>query len=239
MNAATLMHNEVSPEMAELLRAGAADHLGIICRPGQVQKHFHILRDAERLGYLRWLDITRPWITDAGRRAIGAPSQAEADRAKLILLCAGARKPLTPAKRFDPRTDFDYRSYKSMGWICTLVVRQPDPRLGPRTVRVGRSLTSTPQFLGARNSVIQPESDDRFVLTLVPSWMTRPIKRGADVDPPIFSPYPFPLDETDPAFTDDERAAWDRLRQVCMSVNSRIRNAGRREPQKYRFGENA
>lgn len=218
---------ELSDEMVELLRAGAADHLGIVCRPGQVEKNWAVLREAERLGYLRFLDMTQPWITDAGRAAIGAPSQAEAARAKLVEICS--RRPrLIPDKRRDPRTDFDYRSYRAMNYVCTLVVKQPDHRENPLTVRVGRTLTSDPQFLGPNNSIVQPESDPRFLLAVMPDWL---LKR-AD-----FSTYPMPLDENE--WSESDRATWDRLRMVCYSINARIRTAGRRQPQKYRFGESA
>lgn len=235
--AATIAHVDLTPEMAEILRAGAADHLGICCRPSQVRTNWLALRDCERAGYLRFLNMEQPWITDAGRRAIGAPTQIEADRAKLALLCANARKPLIPAKRHDPRTDFDYRSYKKM--VCTLVIRQPDSRINPATVRVGRTLTSDPQFLGGGNSIIQPESSGRFVVAVVPEWMTRFRWKDGVPQPAIFTAYPPALDEIDPAFSDAERETWTRLRQVCHSINSRIRNSGRKQREKLRFGESA
>jgi hypothetical protein len=229
-DSATLIRNDVSPEVATLLRAGAAEHLGIVCRPDQIEKNWKALTEAKRLGYVRFPDIFHPMITDDGRIAIGAPSQAEVDRAKLILLCARARKPLVPAKRDDPRTDFDYRSYKACGYACTLLVKQPDARENPETLRVGRTLMSEPRFLGPRNSIVQPESEGRFVLAVMPEWL---IKRAE------LSTYPFPIDRTDPAFTDDECLIWERLRNVCVAVNSRIRNAGKSGPVKYRFGESA
>lgn len=236
--AATRMDPCVTPEMAELLRAGTTDQLGLICRPGQVQKNYPALRAAEKLGYLRFLDVYRPWITPEGRAAIGAPTEAAADRARAMLLLATVRKPLVPAKRDDPRSDFDYRSYKSMGYVCTLVIRQPDPRDDPKTVRVGRSLTSEPQYLGPRNAILQPESEGRFVLALVPGWMVRPINQSQlSCRLPAFSSCPMPLDESDESFTDEERELWERLRRICSSINSRIRNANRRQPDKLRFGE--
>ena len=141
-SAAARLDPDLTPEMAELLRAGAADGLGIVCPPSQIQRHYPALRAAERLGYLRWLGI-RPWITPEGRAAIGAPTEREADHARNVAMLAEFRRRqrLTPEKRDDPRTDFDYRSYKTCGYVCTLVVRQPDPRDDPKTVRVGRSLT--------------------------------------------------------------------------------------------------
>lgn len=229
---------DLSPEAVELLRRGAEHSFGLCCRPGEIRKSYPFLRQAERLGYVRFLDLERPFITEAGRAAIGAPSEAEADYAKLVLLCGAARKPLVPAKRDDPRTDFDYRSWKAMRWVCTLVVRQPDTRFSPRTVRVGKTLSSDPQFLGGGNSNIQPESDERFVLTLVPEWMTRPMKKtGGVIAPAIFSTYPLALDDGDPNFTDEQRATWLRLREVCISINSRIRNANRAKRQNLAFGQ--
>lgn len=227
-NSATLTRQDVSPEVAELLRAGAADHLGFVCSPGQVQKNWAAIREAERAGYLRFLTMERPWITPAGRAAIGAPTEAQVDRAKLVAMCK--RKPLKPKKKADPRTDFDYRSYRTMGYACTLVVKQVDRREDPPSVRVGRTLTSDPQFLGPNNSIVQPESEGRFVLCVMPDWL---IKRAG------LSTYPLPLDDADPDFTDEERATWARLRLVCQSVNSRIRTAGRRLTETFRYGENA
>lgn len=216
------------PEAVDLLRAGAADKLGFCCTAGQVRKNFAHLKDAERAGYLRFIG-ENPWITDEGRRAIGAPSQAEADRARLLELC-GARKRLQPERRDDPRTDFDYRSYRANKFACTLLVKQPDPREKQPTLRVGRSLRDDPQYLGSRNSIIQPESEGRFVLTIMPDFI---IRRA------MLPTYPLPLDETDPEFTDEERETWLRLRHVCIAINSRIQNANRRKPERYRFGESA
>jgi hypothetical protein len=227
-SSATLTRQDVSPEVAELLRAGAADHLGFVCSPGQVQKNWAAIRDAERAGWVRFLTMERPWITPAGRAAIGAPTEAQVDRAKLLEMCK--RRPLKPKKKADPRTDFDYRSYRNMGYACTLVVKQPDRREDPPSVRVGRSLTSDPQFLGPNNSIVQPESEGRFVLAVMPDWL---IKRAG------LSTYPLPLDDDDPQFMDDERATWLRLRLVCQSINSRIRTAGRRLTERFRYGENA
>lgn len=237
MPSPALTRNDVSPEMAELLRAGVADHLGFVCLPGQVVKNYPVLREAEQLGYVRFIN-NLPWITDEGRAAIGEPSQAKADRAKFIEMCS-RRKRLVPDKLHDVRTDFDYRAWKAMDWRCTLVFRQPDSRPAYRTTRVGRTVHGDPQFLGDRNSQIQPESTRRFVLTVVPGWMTRARWKGGVYIAPIFSTYPAPIDEIDPEFSDAERATWDRLRQVCITINSRIRNAGRKRPEKFRYGESA
>jgi hypothetical protein len=218
---------DLTPEMVELLRAGAADGAGLCCRPGQVVKNFAALHECERFDLIRFLDIERPWITPAGRAAIGAPTESQANRAWLMNNYGPGSKPrLVPEKRNDPRTDFDYRSYKACGYVCTLLVKQPDARENPLTVRVGRTLRSDPQFLGPNNSIVQPESDARFLLTVMPSWL---LKRAG------FSTYPMPLDETE--WSAEDCATWNRLRQVCMSINSRIRNAGRRAQEKRRFGE--
>jgi hypothetical protein len=230
MTASLTLDHDLSPETVELLRRGVTEGHGLVCRPGEVRKLFPLLREAERLDYLRFLDVERPWITPAGRAAIGAPTEAEADHAKLVLLCGGARKPLVPAKRDDPRTDFDYRSYRSIGYVCVLVVKQADHRENPTTLRVGRTLSSEPQFLGPKNSILLPESEGRFSLALMPAWL---VKRAG------LSTYPLHLDEDDPAWTEQERETWSRLRQVCYSVNSRIRNSNRRPKQNLRFGETA
>ncbi len=234
---------ELSPELVELLKAGAEHKYGRCCLPGHVQKNFAALREGERLGFVRFLqgNIRNPWITEAGRAAIGALPEGEKQRAELRQVCAdyAKRKALAPPKRDDPRTDFDYRSWKTMGWRCTLVFRQHDDRDVKRSVRVGRMPNSEPQYLGPRNSNIQPESTERFVLTLVPDWMTRPIKKFGEFKPAPFTTYPLPLDETDPAFTAEDRATWDRLSGVCFSINSRIRRAGSRQHERLTFGEYA
>jgi hypothetical protein len=233
---------ELSPELVELLWAGADHKLGFCCMPGQVKKNWALLHEAERLGYIRFVGgITGPWITKAGRAAIGAPTEAEQSRAQLLQISADyvKWKKLHPVKRDDPRTDFDYRSWKTMNWRCTLVFRQKDDRAVKQTVRVGRMSTSEPQFLGPRNSIIQPESTERFVLTLVPDWMTRPIKKFGDNKPAPFTTYPLPLDETDPAFTAEDRETWARLSRVCFSINSRIRRAGVNRRERGAFGEYA
>lgn len=228
---ATLTRIDMSPEMAELLRAGAADQLGLCCSPGRVEKNYAALRECERRGYLRWINIEKPWITPAGRAAIGAPTEAEADRARRIAVFGAVKRlPLQPAKRDDPRTDFDYRSFQNMGWVCVLVIKQPDYRQNAVTLRVGKTLSSPPQFLGPRNSIVQPESEGRFALAIVPKWLSGVAG---------FSSYPMPLDESDPEWTDDERATWDRLRSACFCINARIRSAGRKQREKLRFGENA
>lgn len=228
------LDTDLSPELVALLWAGADHKFGFCCMPGQVQKNFPLIRQGERLGFVRFVGM-QPWITEAGRAAIGAPPEGEKQRAEFRQMCAdfAKRKPLDPVKRDDPRTDFDYRSWKTMGWRCTLVFRQEDSRAVKKTVRVGRMPNSDPQFLGPRNSNIQPESTARFVLTLVPDWMTRPIRKDGEFKPAPFTTYPLPLDETDPAFTDAEREAWSRLSGVCFSINSRIRRAGVRSSDRH------
>ncbi|MET4197247.1 hypothetical protein ABIB96_001235 [Bradyrhizobium sp. LA3.X] len=221
---------DLGPEVLELLRAGAAHDNGICCRPGQVQKLWPVIREAERAGYVRLLDVEKPWVTDAGRKAIGAPSQTEADYARLRKLCRRRRKPL-PRPADDPRTDFDYRSYRSLNYVCVLLVKQQDDRYAPSTIRVGRTLTSDPQFLGPKNSIILPESEGRFVLALMPHWL---------ISKAMLPSYPLALDDTDSAWSDDERALYDRLRNVCISVNTRIRRGGSRQPAPHlHFGEYA
>lgn len=219
----------LAPEMVDMLRAGAAHDLGIVCRPGQVRKLWPLIREAERAGYVRLLDAEKPWLTDAGRKAIGAPSQSEADYARLVKLCS-RRKPLQPRPADDPRTDFDYRSYRSMGYACVLAVKQTDARENPSSVRVGQSLKSDPQFLGPRNSILLQESEGPFVLALMPKWL---------ITKTMLPTHPGALSEAEP-WTDDERALWDRLRDICLSVNTRIRRGGARQPTgKLNYGEYA
>lgn len=220
---------DLAPEMVDLLRVGAAHDNGICCRPGQVQKLWPLIREAERAGYIRLLSVEQPWLTDAGRAAIGAPCQTDADYARLSKLCKRRRKPL-PRPADDPRTDFDYRSYRSLGYVCVLLVKQQDDRYQPSTVRVGVTLTSDPQFLGPKNSIVLPESEGRFVLALMPQWL---------IMKAMLSSYPLALSE-DEDWSDEERALYDRLRNVCISINVRIRRGGSRSPApKLQYGEYA
>lgn len=223
--------DQLTPEMAELLRAGADHPLGIVCIPGRVQKHWPVLTAAERLGYLRFITLEEPWITEAGRAAIGAPSEMEADRRRRVEMLTNLykRKPLVPKKRRDPRTEFDYRSYKSMGYVGVLAVQLPDDRDDPRTVKVTRPGSAEHHYFGSNNSIIQPESEGRIVLAVMPDWLQ---KRWG------FLTYPLALPD-DGDFSEAEIATWQHLTRVCISINSRIRFAGRRAPEKYRFGESS
>lgn len=228
---APLAHDtDLSPEAVELLRRGAAHSFGLCCRPGEIRKSYPFLRQAERLGYVRFLDLERPFITEAGRAAIGAPTEAEADYAKLVLLCAGARKrkPLTPTKRDDPRTDFDYRSYKQMGYGCVLAVKAPDDRVNPQSVKIVVPGSSKPEGLGPKNSIIQPESEGKFVVACIPLWLQRKLKLPTGN---------LPLPDHETHWTSEDRETWERLRNVCFSINSRIRNANRAKRQNLAFGQ--
>lgn len=217
-SAATISQDELSAELVELLHRGAADHYGLICRPGEVQKNYKHLRIAERLGYLRFIDVTRPWITEEGRAAIGAPTEMQVDHARLVEVCKQIKpKRPAPKKQKDSRTDFDYRSYKTMNQVCIIAVKLHDDRLNPNTIKIGRIGFNEPHFLGPRNSIIMPESEGRFVLALIPHWLQERTKLPT---------WGFPLPEND-QWTDAERATWDRLSQICRTINSRIRNADR------------
>lgn len=223
--------DHLTPEMAALLWRGARDNFGYICRPGEVREFWPTLSAAERLGYLRFIDVTRPWITEAGRRAIGAPTEMEADREKLRRLCEtnAARRPPDPKKRDDPRTDFDYRSYRTMKYVCVLALRLPDLRENPQSVMVGSMTLGDPVFLGERNSILMPESEGRFVLALITKWLQE--RTGL----PMCAP---PLRE-DEAWTADERETWTRLARVCSTINTRIRRGGQSTKASVPYGYTA
>lgn len=198
---------ELTEAARALLEAGAADAMCRCCLPGKVREHWAELMELEsrRLVRLHGFDA---YITELGRREIGALSETEATIARLRPILR--RKPLNPRPNDDPRTDFDYRAYRTMKWNCTLVFS----RLERGTNAVSKLPSSKVEFLGANTSIVQPESEGRFVLVLVPDWM---FKKN------VFSSFPFPIDEDDPAFTAEERALWDRLRHTCHSINVRIR----------------
>lgn len=231
MKAASRIDTDLTPEMAELLYAGANHQLGLCCIPGRVQKNWQILKRLERLGFIRFITLEQPWITESGRVAIGAPSEMEADRRRRIALLAtyNRRKPLIPTPQKDPRTDFDYRSYRSCGYVCVLAVKLPDERPDARTIKVGRPGSSDHHYFGNGNSIVQQESEGRFILAVMPGWLQR---RWS------FLTYPLALPD-DGGWSDAERASWERLSRVCNSINSRIRNSGRRSRQNLHYGETA
>lgn len=230
-SAAALELDHLTPEMSALLWRGARDNYGYICRPSEVREFHPTLSAAERLGYLRFIDVTRPWITAEGRRAIGAPTEIESDREKWRRACAVnvERRPPDPKKRDDPRSDFDYRSYHSMKYVCVLAVRLPGARNNPQSVKVGRVTGGDPVFLSDNNSILMPESEGRFVLALIPEWLQERTRL------PMWAA---PLRE-DEAWTAGERETWTRLAGVCSTINARIRRAGQRAKVSMPFGYTA
>lgn len=230
-SAAALELNHLTPEMSALLWRGARDNYGYICRPSEVREFHAILSAAERLGYLRFIDVTRPWITAEGRRAIGAPTEMVADREKWLRACGvnAERRPPDPKKRNDPRSDADYRSYKTMEYVCVLALRLPDSRQSPRSTKVGGLAGGEPVFLGEGNSILAPESEGRFVLALIPKWLQE--RTGLPM-------WAAPLRE-DEAWTSTERETWSRLSRVCSTINARIRSAGRRSKTRIPYGYTA
>jgi hypothetical protein len=222
--------SELTPEMAELLRAGARNSHGFICTPGSIQKHWKPLRELERLGYMRFLGFN-PWITEQGRAVIGEPTEMEADYRRRVALFAELtkRRALVPRPDKDPRTDFDYRSFKSCGYVCVLAVRLPDERPEAHTIKVGRPGSKEHHYFGQGNSIIQQESEGRFLLAVMPGWLQRRWE---------FLTHPMALPD-DGDFTDEEKIIWRRLTQICISINSRIRNAGRAIRENRPYGETA
>ena len=221
------MVSDLPPEMIEMLWEGARDKLGIICRPGLVREKWLLLRHAEKLGFVRFLSVDVPWITAKGREAIGAPSEFEYDTDALREL--SKRRPLKPSAKSDPRSDALYQVWKMEKKVCVLLVRQEDFRDNPGTVRVTNVGSKDPQYLSDKNSTIMEESEGRFVLAVVPAWLRKVAKMSA---------FPLPLPDGD-EWTDEERALWGRMSDVCFSINSRIRNSGRRKKPYLRFGETA
>jgi hypothetical protein len=224
---------DISERTMALLKQGAEHALGTICPPGQVEQNYKFLKEAEDRGYLRFLNICEPIITPAGRAAIGAPTEQQADLARHNALLArlAVRKRLKPDRRADPRTEFDYRSYKAMNYVCVLAVRAPDDRVNPRSVKIMTLWSDHPEGFGPGNSIIEPEcAGTKFVLACIPAWLQRRLKLPMGA---------LPLPDQDTQWTAEDRETWDRLRQLCHCINSRIRNANRRKFQNLRYGETA
>lgn len=87
----------LSDEAIALLKAAAHAPYGRICYPGQIKDHWPALREAEALGYVFWNGM-QPEIREAGRVAVGGPSEPEANRLRL----ATARAEMRPADNIHP-----------------------------------------------------------------------------------------------------------------------------------------
>lgn len=233
--ARTLPDDVLSPEMVELLMAAAATSYGRVCFPYQCRGPVGLLLVQARALGLIYYDGSTPMITDAGRKAVGGPSDLELyrkNRAELCFFTAVARAGEARKRAEDPRSLITYRSYQTAHMFCTLVVKLAEPPIGARGLKCSMNGDHTKFFtLPLRQIVIEPESVNSFVLAVVPKWLARPAnpKRITELARVI----PDLCDSIE--WSEEQRADWKRLRRKADSINIRIRNAGQRsKPQATR-----
>lgn len=120
------------------------------------------------------------------------------------------------ARKPDPRSIHDYRSYLTMGLVCVLVVKHRDREASIECSINGNS--SVHIFLPTKLCIVQPDGVGEFLLICVPKWLAQ--RAGlAGVT----------RDLTDArAWTKTDLEAWETLRKIRLGVNSKIYNANRR-----------
>lgn len=219
MAAAALADRDLSPEAVELLRAGAAHPDGrLLTLRRDADGRGPALQELARLGYQRWVGWD-PMITDAGRAAIGEPSESEARLARLRK--AGAEHAELRAKRNqnknpDARTAVHYRTWQTMGLVCVLVVKHRDKIASIECSRDGSYYPHI--YLPTSKIVPQPEATDEFILACVPKWLAQRAELLGITLP--LSPARH--------WTDEQHATWERLGRLRTSINTRIYFAHRR-----------
>lgn len=233
--------SDITPEMVRLLHAGAEHGHGLICLPYQIRANSGSLEGLRRRGFLRWLDCTRPWITDEGRAAVGEASEGGmvARRvAAATVAIASLRAQSNRTVPEDPRSAQDYNIAKTMRMFCALVVKLAEPAPDARGLKC--SMNGDPAkffYLPIKQMMQQPESRDSFVLTLVPKWLTQPDKTGRPRHPQLANSNSDLADGVE--WTDEQRASWKFLQRKRDSINVRIRTGGRVTPAKRQYGDTA
>lgn len=109
-----------------------------------------------------------------------------------------------------------YRLWNTMGMVCVLVVKHRDK---PASIEISRDGSYYPHtYLPTSKMIVQPESVDQFVLAVVPKWLAQRAELMGIT---------LPLSPARP-WTDEQRAAWERLGRLRSSINTRIYSARKR-----------
>jgi hypothetical protein len=222
---------ELSPEMVELLTAAAQTTYGRICYPYQVRGREQVLAVMRARGLI-WYDGATPMIRDAGRKAVGAPSELEMMRRGLRVK---AGESASRRRSDDPRSRITYESYRSARMFCTLVVKLAEPSPDDRSLRCSMNGDPLRWFtlpLKKNPIIIQPESKDPFVLAVVEKWLAqlfdpKRIPELANVIPDLCGSI---------EWTAEQRDDWNRLRRKASIINTRIRNGGPRRSSDRQSG---
>lgn len=224
----------LSSAMVELLTAAGQTTYGRICYPYQARGRERLLADMRARGFI-YYDGATPMITDAGRKAVGCPTELE-------LICKNCGRlfvkgDVISARRQpdDPRSRMTYQSWRSARMFCTLVVKLAEPSPEDRSLRCSMNGDPLRWFtlpLKKHPIIIQPESKDPFVLAVVERWLAKPfdpkrITELADVIPDL-------CDSVE--WTDEQKADWNRLRRKASVINTRIRSGGPRRTSDRQSG---
>lgn len=242
MSTATLtrpaLDNDLTPEMVRLLKYGAAHPYGHMVQLRSDSERFgRELQELRRRGYQREVGWD-PMITEAGRAAVGAPTEREADNIRLqaagVEHAAMRTRREAKAEPRDPRAD-NYLTWKSERKFCVLVVRH---RPRPKSFAVTRDGSGHPNiFLPFSRTDELTESDADFLLAVFAlpfvEWMET---KDGGKDYVAAQRYrelfgvTLPLSAARP-WTAEQIATWERLDKLRSSINWRIQ-AARTTPRK-------
>jgi hypothetical protein len=224
--------DDLSPEMVELLTAAAQTTYGRICYPYQVRGREQVLAEMRARGLI-WYDGATPMIRDAGRKAVGAPSERELICKNRGGVFAKPRETVTRRHSDDPRSRITYESYRSARMFCTLVVKLAEPDFGARGLKCSMNGDPLRWFtLPLKQIIIQPETKAPFVLAVVPKWLAKPfdpkrITELAAVIPDLYDSV---------EWTREQKDDWNRLRRKASIINTRIRSGGPRRTSDRQSG---
>jgi hypothetical protein len=214
---------ELSPELVELLTAAAQTTYGRVCYPYQCRGPLGLLLvQARARGFIYYDDAT-PIITDAGRRAVGAPTELELICKNRGGLFGKVGEAATRRRPDDPRSRITYQSYRTARMFCTLVVKLAEPPIDARGLKCSMNGDPIRWFtLPLHRIIIQPESQGSFVLVVVPKWLAKPFDPKRITE--LAGVLPDLCDSIE--WTEDQKTDWNRLRRKASVINTRIRNGG-------------
>jgi hypothetical protein len=213
---------ELSQELVELLTAAAQTTYGRVCYPYQCRGPVGLLLVQARARGFIYYDGATPIITDAGRKAVGAPTELELICKNRGGVFAKPGEHVTRRQPDDLRSRITYQSYRTARMFCTLVVKLAEPP-GARSLKC--SMNGDPSkffYLPLSRIIIQPESQGSFVLVVVPKWLAKPFDPKRITE--LAGVLPDLCDSIE--WTDQQKTDWNRLRRKAGVINTRIRNGG-------------
>jgi len=148
------------------------------------------------------------------RRAVYEQAQANAMEAAHQAAIAHKER-----NKPDPREQ-DYLAYRSMGYVCALVVRTMRPC--PASIECTRDGAGARFWLSNSKARIQPESDGEFLLVAIPKWLAQRV--GLTGTTPELS--------SEREWTPEQRETWEALKHARNRINTKIYFANRRAPRR-------